>query len=69
MLTHASQAELLESTKEENILKFDMNGNNRFMSFLPLNHIAERVVIEGACLSYGGVLSFASILIVVPSFK
>ena len=62
MLTHASQAELLESTKEENILKFDMNGNNRFMSFLPLNHIAERVVIEGACLSYGGVLSFAESL-------
>jgi long-chain acyl-CoA synthetase len=59
MLTHASQAELLEATREENILKFDMQGNNKFMSFLPLNHIAERVVVEGACLCYGGVLSFA----------
>lgn len=62
MLTHSSQAELLEATREENILKFDLNGDNRFMSFLPLNHIAERVVVEGACLCYGGVLSFAESL-------
>ena len=62
MLTHSSQAELLESTKEANNFKFDMNGDNRFMSFLPLNHIAERIVVEGACLSYGGVLSFAESL-------
>ena len=62
MLPHKAQAELLEATRDENILKFDLKGNNRFMSFLPLNHIAERVVIEGACLSYGGVISFAETL-------
>ncbi len=62
MLKHSAQAELLEAVKDVNLLKFDLNGNNRFMSFLPLNHIAERVVIEGACLSYGGVMSFAETL-------
>lgn len=59
MLKHSSQAELLESTKEANALKFDMSGNNSFFSFLPLNHIAERIVVEGSCLTYGGVMSFA----------
>ncbi|MEM1124419.1 MAG: AMP-binding protein, partial [Bacteroidota bacterium] len=62
MLKHSTQAELLEAVREDNLLKFDLGGNNRFMSFLPLNHIAERVVIEGACLSFGGVLSFAETL-------
>ena len=62
MLRHTAQAELLKATADSNRLKLDINGNNRFMSFLPLNHIAERVVIEGACLSFGGVISFAESL-------
>ncbi|MEM1124340.1 MAG: AMP-binding protein [Bacteroidota bacterium] len=62
MLRHAAQAELLEAVRKDNFMKMDFGGNNRFLSFLPLNHIAERVVIEGACLAYGGVLSFAESL-------
>ena len=62
MLRHTTQAELLRASVEGNVIKIDKNGNNRFMSFLPLNHIAERVVIEGSCLTYGGVISFAESL-------
>jgi len=41
-----------------NPLKVSMTGDNRFFSYLPLNHIAERVVVEMGCLLYGGTISF-----------
>ncbi len=46
-------------TEELNPLKLDLGGNNRFFSYLPLNHIAERVVVEATVLRYGGTLSFS----------
>ncbi len=49
-------------TEASNPLKIDLKGNNRFFSYLPLNHIAERVVIEGSVLRYGGVIAFAESL-------
>jgi len=45
-----------------NPLKVDHNGDNRFFSYLPLNHIAERVVVEGGALQFGGTVSFAESL-------
>jgi len=45
-------------TLKENPLKVDFSGNNSFISYLPLNHIAERVVVEHVCLRFGGSLSF-----------
>ena len=45
-------------TLNENPLKVDFSGNNSFISYLPLNHIAERVVVEHVCLRFGGSLSF-----------
>ena len=45
-------------TLMENPLKVDFSGNNSFISYLPLNHIAERVVVEHVCLRFGGSLSF-----------
>jgi|TARA_B100001093_G_scaffold509772_1_gene574440 long-subunit acyl-CoA synthetase (AMP-forming) len=45
-------------TLNENPLKVDFLGNNSFISYLPLNHIAERVVVEHVCLRFGGSLSF-----------
>ena len=45
-------------TLKVNPLKVDFNGNNDFISYLPLNHIAERVVVEHVCLRFGGSLSF-----------
>ncbi len=49
----------IESSKP---LKFDKGGNNRFFSYLPLNHIAERIVVEQASLMYGGTVSFSESL-------
>lgn len=49
-------------TMESNPLKVDFNGNNDFFSYLPLNHIAERVVVEYAVFRFGGTVSFAESL-------
>ena len=49
----------IEST---NPLKIDLNGNNRFFSYLPLNHIAERLVVEVCVFSYGGEIYFTESL-------
>ena len=52
----------LDKTKvihsQSNPLKVDFEGNNQFISYLPLNHIAERIVIEHTALRYGGQISF-----------
>jgi long-subunit acyl-CoA synthetase (AMP-forming) len=49
-------------TEQVNPLKIDFSGNNDFISYLPLNHIAERVVVEHVCLRFGGSLSFVESL-------
>ena len=45
-----------------NPLGIDIDGNNRFISYLPLNHIFERICIEWTCLRYGGSISFVESL-------
>jgi long-subunit acyl-CoA synthetase (AMP-forming) len=45
-------------TEQVNPLKVDFSGNNDFISYLPLNHIVERVVVEHICMRFGGSLSF-----------
>jgi long-subunit acyl-CoA synthetase (AMP-forming) len=40
----------------------DLGRGSRFFSYLPLCHIAERVVVEVACLYCGGAVSFAESL-------
>lgn len=60
----------LDSTKNvlthNNHLKISETGDNRFFSFLPLNHIAERVVVEETCIFYGGTISFVESLETFP---
>jgi len=51
--------ELMETS---NNLKISLDGDNRFFSFLPLNHIAERVIVESTCINYGGTISFTESL-------
>lgn len=57
---------ILDSTKalieDDNHLDVSLEGDNYFFSFLPLNHIAERLVVENTCLKHGGVISFAESL-------
>tara|TARA_S200000501_G_scaffold12359_1_gene10925 strand:+ start:879 stop:2552 length:1674 start_codon:yes stop_codon:yes gene_type:complete len=45
-------------TKEYNPLGIDFKGNNRFFSYLPMNHIAERIAIEFTAFKNGGTISF-----------
>ena len=56
----------IEATKlifeHENTLDVSKDGDNHFFSFLPLNHIAERVVVEMSAISYGGTISFTESL-------
>jgi long-subunit acyl-CoA synthetase (AMP-forming) len=52
-----SRTELI--TLNSNELQIDFNGNNSFFSYLPLNHIAERVVVEFTAFRFGGTMSFA----------
>jgi len=44
--------------EHENTLEVSHEGDNHFFSYLPLNHIAERVVVETSALTYGGDISF-----------
>ena len=46
-----------EITGDFNVLKME-ERNNRFFSYLPLNHIAERLCVETICLDWGGSISF-----------
>jgi long-chain acyl-CoA synthetase len=48
------------------LTKLDLNENERFFSYLPLSHVAERVIIEMASLYIGGTVYFAESL---DSFK
>ena len=60
----------LDATKNvlpsNNHLKISTEGDNRFFSFLPLNHIAERIVVEETCFFYGGSISFVESLETFP---
>ena len=45
-------------TRDYNPLCVDFDGNNSFFSYLPMNHIAERIAIEFTTFKHGGVISF-----------
>tara|TARA_B000000532_G_scaffold112562_1_gene90425 strand:+ start:589 stop:2265 length:1677 start_codon:yes stop_codon:yes gene_type:complete len=45
-------------TEEYNPLRVDFEGNNSFFSYLPMNHIAERIAVEFTTFKNGGVISF-----------
>lgn len=58
MLSYANARAQLRDTQQTNPLANDYDGNNIFFSFLPLNHIAERGVIEMSTLAHGGEIAF-----------
>jgi long-subunit acyl-CoA synthetase (AMP-forming) len=58
MLSIQNQIALMRELYDENPLKNDYSGNNRYFSFLPLNHVAERGTIETMCLTHGGEIFF-----------
>ncbi len=46
-------------TETNNPIGIDLDGNNRMFSYLPLNHIAERVLVESGVFRYGGTVAFS----------
>ena len=62
MHPHRNPALLMQSEKESNFLKLHEMGEYKFFSFLPLNHVAERIGVETPCLYFGGMMSFADSL-------
>lgn len=62
VLTYGALQSTEQVIEDNNHLQVSLDGDNQFFSFLPLNHIAERVVVENSCLKYGGVISFAESL-------
>ena len=62
MLNHYQPAALIHNEKVNgNLIDFSTD-DHRFFSFLPLNHIAERVIVEGASIVTGGTISFGESL-------
>lgn len=62
MLDFAAPAALMEMERNHHQLKIFQGKEHRFFSYLPLNHIAERIIIEAAALWTGGTISFAESL-------
>ena len=62
MITYRTIRAQSLSIHDTNPLALDYAGDNHFFSFLPLNHVAERGVIEMMCLLYGGNISFTESL-------
>lgn len=59
VLTYRAPAALMHNERENGSLKIFSYPQHRFFSYLPLNHIAERMIVEAAAILTGGTISFA----------
>lgn len=59
MLAFRTIAVIFNDEKKYNTLGIHYLKEHCFFSFLPLNHVAERIVVEGASIFTGGNISFA----------
>ncbi len=64
--TYETVSSLIENERQEDSLRIFGTEQNRFFSYLPLNHIAERVIVELAALFTGGSISFAESIQTFP---
>lgn len=62
MLDYYAPSALLHNERINNNLRIFEGTDHRFFSYLPLNHIAERVIVEIAAIITGGTISFAESL-------
>ena len=62
VLTYETLYNTKKITEDGNPLKVDFSGKNDYISYMPLNHIFERVVIEHTAFRYGGTISFVESL-------
>lgn len=59
MHTYYAPASLMHNEKVHNDLKVFEGKEHRYFSYLPLNHIAERIIVEVAAIMTGGTINFA----------
>lgn len=59
MLPYKSVTAILEGEKTHRFINLFGLKEHRFFSYLPLNHIAERMIVESCSLMTGGTVSFA----------
>lgn len=62
MLSHRNLSTLINNERINVDMGLYKMENPTFFSFLPLNHIAERVLVETAAITSGGTISFADSL-------
>jgi len=62
MLTYRNLSSTEIISRENNVTNVSLEGDNHYFSYLPMNHVAERVVVESSCISWGGQISFAESL-------
>ena len=58
MLAIKNQIALMANLHDRNPLQNDYDGDNRYFSFLPMNHVAERGTIECMSFTHGGEIFF-----------
>ena len=59
MHDHRTPSAIMDSEKETNWIGFNRLSDPRYFSFLPLNHVAERLGVEVPAIYFGGSISFA----------
>ncbi|MEL6867024.1 MAG: AMP-binding protein [Bacteroidota bacterium] len=59
MHSFKNPALIIKGEKEEDFVGLFRAPAQKYFSFLPLNHVAERIGVEISCLSTGGMMSFA----------
>lgn len=62
VLEYRAPAALIGMERTHNAVGLFMGTEHRYFSYLPLNHIAERLIVELACMHNGGCISFAESL-------
>jgi long-chain acyl-CoA synthetase len=62
MIDFDGPASLMQLEKETNFLGLAHTKHHRFFSYLPLNHIAERLIVAAAAIHTGGSISFGESL-------
>ena len=62
MIDFDGPAALMQLEKETNFLGLAHTKYHRFFSYLPLNHIAERLIVAAAAIHTGGSISFGESL-------
>jgi len=62
MLEYGAPARVMHMERTHNVVGLFLSENQRYFSYLPLNHIAERLIVELACILSGGTISFSESL-------